>query len=211
MQIERSSTLNVLNLKTLLYLQKKLWFNDSQLKVDFLKNKICFCYSAEVVCAPNWLSSSSSIKSKNQWHIPLWPWSLTPSLDSLSWVVTALTLITGKLIGLRRIIPSGWRPRLGASLYIIGLTPSGLSTPNSGQASLSPLLSGFALTLFAPLAGVRLYRNHWLERLCKYRDHSFQIKSARTLKSYAEGVGLSLSKYCRKKYTFYKYVKFWAI
>ena len=30
-----------------------------------------------LVCVPNWLSSSSSsIKSKNQWHIPLWPWSL---------------------------------------------------------------------------------------------------------------------------------------
>ena len=69
-----------------------------------------------LVCAPNWFSSSSSIKSKNQWHIPLWPWSLDltenpPFLDSLSWAVTALTLITGKLIGLRPIFglaPSTW-------------------------------------------------------------------------------------------------------
>ena len=56
-----------------------------------------------------------------------------PSLDSLSWAVTALTLITGKLIGLRPIF--GLAPSTGASPYIIGLTPSGLSTPNGGRAS----------------------------------------------------------------------------
>ena len=132
---------------------------------------------------------------------PIWPWSLDltvrlmPSLDSpyrspkradplwthISWAVTALTLITGKLIGFRPIF--GLAPlTCGFALYhwADALWPNG-STPNGSRASPLPLLSGFALTLLAWRAGVRLFRNHLLERLCKYRDHSFQIKSARAL------------------------------